>query len=410
MPGESEHTDAELVGRAQAGDGEAFAELYRRHYPRVLRACARRLAFDAEEVAQAAFVRAFERIEQCTGEQRFGAWVQVIARHLCTDALRAQTRAEAYARAAAAAAGRPATVADWPEEHALRQEEMEALTGVLRRLPRRQREVLVAREIEGRRPAEIAAALGVSLGTVDSLLLRARRAAAAGYRTMAAEQGTASVASTAVAAMAAGGAAAAAGPPTVWRAVRRGAEAVWGAAVRLGAAAAGPAGAQLVAATAVVVALAGARAGTPHAAVPPAGQAGDVLGALPPPGAAVPSVPEPIVVPTPATPATPGTPRPPMSPVAPVAPGPPAPLAAPAPPAPPVRTPPPPNPLGSILTLLDAGAFDAAALIPRVAETPDLGHTAREAWRTGRAAFTEAGTAGWRNTEHAVEGVGPDDS
>jgi RNA polymerase sigma-70 factor (ECF subfamily) len=390
---EREHTDAVLVGRAQAGDGEAFAELFRRHYPVVLRACSRRLPGDAEELAQAAFVRAFERIDQCTGEQRFGGWVQVIARHLCTDALRARARADAYARDAAE--GPPGAAADWPEEHALRREQIEVLTGVLLGLPRRQREVLVAREIEGRRPTEIAAALGVSLGTVDSLLLRARRAVAAGYRTMAAEQGTASVASTAVAAMAAGGAAAAAGPPTVWRAVRRGAEAVWGAAVRLGVAAAGSAGPQLVAGTVVVVALAGPPPGTPPPAAVPAGRAPAAPVTLPSPGVTPPSVPEPIAVPAPATP------RPPVTPVAP---NPPAPLAAPGAPAPPVRTPAPPNSLGSIFTLLDVeAAFDGGRL-PQVAEAPDLEATAREVWQAGRAALTEAGTSAWRTAEEIVQG------
>jgi RNA polymerase sigma-70 factor, ECF subfamily len=392
MASESQHTDAMLVGRAQAGDREAFAELFRRHYPLVLRACSRRLSSDAEELAQAAFVRAFERIDQCTGEQRFGGWVQVIARHLCTDTARARARADAYARAAASR--RSTSDANWPEEHALRRERMEVLTGVLRDLPRRQREVLVAREIEGRRPTEIAAALGVSLGAVDSLLLRARRAAAAGYRTMAAEQGTASVASTAVAAMAAGGAAA--GPPTVWRVVRRGAEAVWGAAVRFGAVTAGSVGHQLVAGTAVVVALAGPVAGTAHPAAAPAGRAPTAGLTLPSPGGTRPSVPERIVVPAPVSPTPP---------VSPVAPTPPASLGAPGRPAPPVTTPPAPNPLGSIFDLLESdadAAFDRAAF-PQVAEAPGLGATAREAWRAGRDAVTEAGTIGWRTGRELVE-------
>jgi RNA polymerase sigma-70 factor (ECF subfamily) len=383
MPGESEHTDAELVGRAQAGDGEAFAELYRRHYLRVLRACARRLAFDAEEVAQAAFVRAFERIEQCTGEQRFGAWVQVIARHLCTDAVRARARADAYARAATS--GRPAPAADWPEEHVLRRERMEALTGALRALPRRQQEVLVARSIEGRRPTEIAAALGVSLGAVDSLLLRARRAVAAGYRTMAAEQGTASVASTAVAAMAAGGAAAR--PPTVWRVVRQGADAAWSAAVRLGVVAAGSAASQLAAATAVVVTLTGPLAGTPPPATP-AGRAPGAIVTLPRPGPAGPVVPEPIAVPAPVTP------RPPVTPVAPA---PPDPLAAPGTPAPPVENPPATNPVGPVLDLLDVDTAFDAAILPRAAEAPDLRESARETWWAGRDALRGAATTVWRS-------------
>src|SRR3989442_6780874 len=144
MSEHGESSDAQLVGRAQAGDGEAFAELFRRHYPGVLRACLRRLGPDGEEVAQAAFVRAFERIELCNGDQRFGAWVQVIARHRSADAARARARA----RARALTGGSPPPSIEGPEEHALRRERLEALSGVLLGLPRRQREVLLAREVE----------------------------------------------------------------------------------------------------------------------------------------------------------------------------------------------------------------------------------------------------------------------
>ena len=42
-------------------------------------------------------------------------------------------------------------------------------------LPIRQREVMIARHLDGKGPSEIAEALGLSLGAVDSLLLRARR-------------------------------------------------------------------------------------------------------------------------------------------------------------------------------------------------------------------------------------------
>ncbi|HSH61227.1 MAG TPA: sigma factor, partial [Acidimicrobiales bacterium] len=60
--------DAALVMAVQQGDTDAFAPLFDRHYARVRRACARRLggSGEADEIAQAAFVRAFERIDRCT--------------------------------------------------------------------------------------------------------------------------------------------------------------------------------------------------------------------------------------------------------------------------------------------------------------------------------------------------------
>ena len=92
---ERELDDASLVAAAQVGDPEAFAELFRRHYPTVRRVCARRLgsAAEADEIAQAAFVRAYERIQLCGGDRRFGAWVQVIAYRVAMDVKRIQARA-----------------------------------------------------------------------------------------------------------------------------------------------------------------------------------------------------------------------------------------------------------------------------------------------------------------------------
>ena len=94
VPAREMEDDSFLVRAVQAGDLEAYSELFRRHYPAVQRACARRMAcpLEAEEIAQAAFVRALERIDQCTGDRLFGGWVQIIARHMCVDALRTRSR------------------------------------------------------------------------------------------------------------------------------------------------------------------------------------------------------------------------------------------------------------------------------------------------------------------------------
>lgn len=202
--------DAALVGAAQAGDAGAFEELFRRHYTTVRRVCARRLASlsDADEVAQAAFVRAYERIGQCTDERRFGAWVQVIAFRLCADWWRARDRITPMADPPAAEDRMP--VRDSCEEALLRREQVAEVRRALDTLPRRQREVLVARDLEGRRPREVAAALAVSVGAVDSLLLRARRRMVASFRAAGVEAGgvspevsAASLAATSVASSAA---------------------------------------------------------------------------------------------------------------------------------------------------------------------------------------------------------------
>ena len=180
--------DGDLVLAVQRGDVDAFAQLYRRHYPAVRRACERRLSdvHEADEVSQAAFVKAFERIHQCRGDRRFGPWVHVIARSLCIDTFRAHARVEPREEPLAGGYDhRP----NEPEESLLSSERAEQVQQALASLPDRQRRAVIARDWEGLRPGEIAERLGLSVGAVDSLLLRARRRLVLSYRRLAGEGG-----------------------------------------------------------------------------------------------------------------------------------------------------------------------------------------------------------------------------
>jgi RNA polymerase sigma-70 factor (ECF subfamily) len=174
--------DASLVRAVQGGSRDAFSELFRRHYPSVRQACARRLGdpLEADDVAQAAFVRALERIEQCDGPRRFGAWVHVIARRLCVDCQRARARTsleESPVPVELPSAGGP----DDPLESLLGRERAQHVRAALSTLSERQRVAVLARAVDGRPPGEIAASLGVSVSAVDSLLMRSRRRLASAY-------------------------------------------------------------------------------------------------------------------------------------------------------------------------------------------------------------------------------------
>lgn len=76
--------DVELAGLATAGDRRAFGELVRRHGSAV-RALLRRMGADgakADDIAQDAFIAAFERIGEFRGEGTFVSWVRKIAARL----------------------------------------------------------------------------------------------------------------------------------------------------------------------------------------------------------------------------------------------------------------------------------------------------------------------------------------
>src|ERR1700712_5285670 len=89
MPG-SRHSrfaslhDVELCTHAATGERRAFGELVRRHGSTV-RGLLRRMgaqASEADDVAQDAFLTAFERIAEFRGEGTFAGWVKKIAARL----------------------------------------------------------------------------------------------------------------------------------------------------------------------------------------------------------------------------------------------------------------------------------------------------------------------------------------
>jgi RNA polymerase sigma-70 factor (ECF subfamily) len=79
----SQH-DVELCGLAATGERRAFGELVRRHGSAV-RGVLRRMGAqgaEADDVAQDAFLTAFERISEFRGEGTFAGWVKKIAARL----------------------------------------------------------------------------------------------------------------------------------------------------------------------------------------------------------------------------------------------------------------------------------------------------------------------------------------
>jgi RNA polymerase sigma-70 factor (ECF subfamily) len=74
-----EDADADLVARAQAGDEDAFAELFRRNSDPVFRLALSILGKgfegDAEEVAQEVFLKVHHALPSFRGEAKVGSWI-----------------------------------------------------------------------------------------------------------------------------------------------------------------------------------------------------------------------------------------------------------------------------------------------------------------------------------------------
>jgi RNA polymerase sigma-70 factor (ECF subfamily) len=163
--------DRALVEQHQAGDIEAFEDLYRRYYGRLFRYCLRRTGnpHDAEEVTQEAFARAYRAMPALRGERRFYPWLSVIASRLCIDSHRRLGRTEPSADVDAGTVEFRADRLDAAVDRELLEQALARLTG-------RHREVLELRERCGWSYQRIAEHYDLSMGAVEGLLFRARHA------------------------------------------------------------------------------------------------------------------------------------------------------------------------------------------------------------------------------------------
>jgi RNA polymerase sigma-70 factor (ECF subfamily) len=172
-----ERDDRQLIVLAASGDQQAFAELVRRHQDRVLN-----LAYgytrdrqDAEELAQEIFFKAWRHAGSFRGESAFATWLYRLAVNTCLNHRQGKkTRPDPLSLAGDFAAGGAAAA-----DSLIAAERESRLKKALDALPARQKMALVLASLEERSYEEIAAAMEVSVASVESLLFRARRNLAA---------------------------------------------------------------------------------------------------------------------------------------------------------------------------------------------------------------------------------------
>jgi RNA polymerase sigma-70 factor (ECF subfamily) len=123
---------------------------------------------DAEDAAQQVFLSAHRAVLGGSPPREAGPWLAAIARNECRARIRTGMR-EPLAL--------PELPSDLPDPlaSAIRALDLDAVWGAISSLPRRQRRVLVLRELGGLSYHELGRALGVSDSSVESLLFRARR-------------------------------------------------------------------------------------------------------------------------------------------------------------------------------------------------------------------------------------------
>jgi RNA polymerase sigma-70 factor (ECF subfamily) len=178
---DSRLTDRQLVARCLAGDPVAERELYDAHVDRIYR-LAFRMAGDedlAADFTQDTFIRAFERLDQYRGDASLATWLHTIAVSVALNGMRSITRlrnrTEPMEEASPIAA---------KEEGGFSPDLQLKLHAAIDALSDKVRPVFLMYDVEGYQHDEIAAALGIPIGTSKARLFAARaslRAALAAF-------------------------------------------------------------------------------------------------------------------------------------------------------------------------------------------------------------------------------------
>jgi len=174
-----------LLAEAGAGRTESFAPLVERHQARIVGLCERLLGDreEARDAAQEVFLKAFRHAGSARPMGQLSTWLYRIAVNHCFNRLRRRKvlrflsfsgLGEASREAGAEGFDPPDGAAD-PEAALASRERWRRTRAAIDRLPAGQRAVLVLAKFEGLAYREIAAALGLTEGAVESRLVRAMR-------------------------------------------------------------------------------------------------------------------------------------------------------------------------------------------------------------------------------------------
>lgn len=187
---------ADLIGRARAGDGEAFRQLTEPHRHELQVHCYRMLGSlqDAEDAVQDTLLSAWQGLDGFQERASIRTWLYRIATNRCLNALRTAKRRpakewdikqlqppeptrlgevvwlEPYPDALLDSATTPGPEARYEQTEAISL----AFITALQLLPARQRAVLILREVLGYSASEVAEMLSATVTSVHSALKRAR--------------------------------------------------------------------------------------------------------------------------------------------------------------------------------------------------------------------------------------------
>ena len=163
--------DDELARKAVSGDVSSFEELVRRHMNVVVGFAFSYTgdAFAAEDLAQEAFIKAFESLRNLEDPSKFGGWLRVICRNTCADYVRTR-RTPVSLEALREAGQEPTDLSSLsPLDDISGSETESAILREIASLREDYREIIVLRHIEDLSYRKIASILEMSVSAGEKL-------------------------------------------------------------------------------------------------------------------------------------------------------------------------------------------------------------------------------------------------
>lgn len=168
-------SDRDLVLQTRRGEVQAYGLLVSRYQAMVFNTCYRLMSerLDAEDLAQEAFIRAYEKLETFDANRPFGPWIRRIAVNLCINQMHRSDpptfdideERDTYAQSMPLS----------PEATMIGTENKDRVWVAILDLPFHYRVVIELRHFLALSYAEISEVLGAPLSEVKSHLFRARR-------------------------------------------------------------------------------------------------------------------------------------------------------------------------------------------------------------------------------------------
>jgi RNA polymerase sigma-70 factor (ECF subfamily) len=176
--------DIQLLEGLRSGDRDAYKLLVDKYHVKVIRTCTGFVhsAADAEDIAQEVFIEVFRSVDRFRGDASISTWIYRIAVNKSLNFLRSSARRKVFSfitgydgSDSKGSIQEPASQEDSPDEPLIRSDQARMLDKALAKLPDKQRTAFVLNKYEDLAYKEIAEIMDTSIGSVESLIFRAKQ-------------------------------------------------------------------------------------------------------------------------------------------------------------------------------------------------------------------------------------------